>query len=139
LAHNTSKFVFLRADGKHSIWNEDDGITEKDGHWYSNSAYLSSSNWYAARPSLTVTATATASTHVLESGRAWAMLDEDEREYQRYVNDERDRDAPTDEHEQEYTAALVEELQRYGFHEKTLKDVEDLLGLAGIEALHDLI
>jgi glutamine amidotransferase len=140
LAHNTSKFVFLRADGKHSIWNYNDCITEKDGHWYSNSAYLSSRNWYAARPSLTVTATATASTHVQESGRAWAMLDEDEREYQRYVNEERDdRDIPADEHEQEYTLALMEELLRYGFHEKTLKDVDDLLGLSGIEALHDLI
>ena len=37
-----SKFVFLRADGDFAIWNEDDGIWEKDGHWYSNSGYKTS-------------------------------------------------------------------------------------------------
>jgi glutamine amidotransferase len=140
LAHYTSKFVFLRADGKHSIWNKEDGITEKDGHWYSNTAYLTSRNWAAARP--TLTATTTTSTSTLTAPKSWAMLDEDEREYQRYVMDERDaldRDTPPDEYETEYTASLLEELQRYGFHEKTLADVEELLGLAGLEALHDLI
>lgn len=37
-----SKFAFLRADGDFAIWNEDDGIWEKDGHWYSNSGYKTS-------------------------------------------------------------------------------------------------
>lgn len=36
-----SKFVFLRADGSHAIWNEDDGHWE-GGAWWSNKSY---DNW----------------------------------------------------------------------------------------------
>lgn len=42
LAHSGSKFVLLRSDGEYVIWNEEDGVTEKDGHWYSNTGYLTS-------------------------------------------------------------------------------------------------
>lgn len=34
-----SKFIFLRADGDCAIWNEDDGLWAKDGHWYSNRSF----------------------------------------------------------------------------------------------------
>lgn len=142
LAHDTSKFVFLRADGQHSIWNKEDGILEKDGHWYSNTAYLSSRNWAAARPGMSVSVTATASTKQ-DTDRVWSksfLEDEDEREYQRYVLDERgDLDSPPDDYEKDYTNSIIEELERFGFRMETLRDVEDLQGLAGLEALHDLI
>jgi glutamine amidotransferase len=34
-----SKFAFLRADGDFALWNEEDGVWENDGHWYSNTGY----------------------------------------------------------------------------------------------------
>lgn len=36
-ATSGSKFVFLRADGEHSIWGS--GTRAQDGHWYSNTGY----------------------------------------------------------------------------------------------------
>jgi hypothetical protein len=33
-----SKFIFLRADGAHSIWNENDGLWEND-QWWSNTSF----------------------------------------------------------------------------------------------------
>lgn len=40
-----SKFVFLRADGTHGIWNEDDGHWEDDA-WWSNKSYKSLGYWW---------------------------------------------------------------------------------------------
>jgi predicted glutamine amidotransferase len=39
LAIDGSKFAFLRSDGDFAIWNDNAGVWEDDGHWYSNSAY----------------------------------------------------------------------------------------------------
>jgi hypothetical protein len=125
LAHAGSKFVFLREDGKVCIWNEEEGVKAGDGHWYSNNSYLSARNWASARPVALVTT-------------SHSRLDEDEAAYQRYLADKQDEsDSPS--YEEDYTMSLIEELERFGFTLETLREVEEMLGLSGLEALHDLI
>jgi len=135
VAHATSKFVFLRADGQVGIWNEEDGIKEKDGHWYSNNAYLSSRNWLSARPT-------SAASSASNAAASWSRLDEDEREYQRYVMEERgidDCDTPSDSYEHDYRQKVESDLLAYGFSTQCLWEVRELLGLAGLEQLRDLV
>lgn len=94
LAHASSKFVFLRADGVHGIWNDEDGITENDGHWYSNTGYLpSTSKWPSAwtRTSYSGTsALASAVVRYAKAGSSWTSVDNDDT--CRTVNDDRDID-----------------------------------------------
>ena len=35
-----NKVAFLDAAGEFAVWNKSAGVTEKDGHWYSNTSYI---------------------------------------------------------------------------------------------------
>ena len=137
IPHN--KFVFLHADGRHAIWNEDTGIWTEDGHWYSNSGYRYS-RFYDRRIGYTwsftdtpkkcddpcrLAASSPAGQRTLWSKNDEFMQDEDEREYECVE----DTDA--------YNDIRILDLMQYGLSRKCLEEVFEVLGHGGIEALHD--
>lgn len=145
-AHSSSKFVFLRSDGTHEIWNEADGEWESDGHWYSNTGYL----YYRRSASTSTTTTAVSSyydryrdshpqtvTFDLTKGRE----DDDERDYQRWKYGEEqivsvDMDDPSPD-PLGRAGDLYDRLANYGFTHACLDEVFGLLGIDGLEALAD--
>jgi len=131
LAHPGSKFAFLRQDGKVAIWNEQHGITEKDGHWYSNEAYLSTGHCYSARPT-------TSTRFTPNNTRDWAAtLDTDEQAYLRYLYGQECGEESS--YEADYSLKLEGDLLGFGFSQDCLREVQELLGFTGLEQLRDLI
>ena len=143
LAHDSSKFVFLRADGDYCIWNADDGEWEKDGHWYSNKSYAES-RWaryqYAKKEPAPETRIGFDSS--IRSDSAYRYDDiEDEREWRR------DADAclstsPFEDEDDEadaYTQIRMDDLRRFGVSTEVVEEVLSLFGPYGIEALHDIM
>jgi predicted glutamine amidotransferase len=144
LAHSGSKFVFLRADGDYSIWNEDDGDWSRDGHWYSNDSHEGSyyrSIGYGLTSRTTTTATKTERSWIEASDGKWKYVEEDtaasacRTAYDRMADEQEEEDRE----DSFYTNMRVEDLLAYGFSRKCLAEVQDMLGHLGIEALHDAL
>lgn len=156
LAHRGSKFCFLRADGMHEIWCEDDGVWEKDGHWYSNTGYRTSRKaWYyggSYKKSSSVVVNPHRDVSPKQDDDTLVMTEREieiDLEQEQYdLIEEQDaraamlRDPYADDaHEQ---AEIELEFQRdqllaCGFSKSTLKEVYDVLGAWGIEVLYDCI
>jgi predicted glutamine amidotransferase len=143
LAHDSSKFVFLRADGDYCIWNADDGEWEKDGHWYSNNSY-EESRWaryrYASTPSTPSKSIGFESS--IRSDAAYRYDDDaDEREWRREAEacvstspfEDEDDEADA------YTQIRVDDLRKFGVSAEVLDEVLTTFGPYGIEALHDIM
>jgi glutamine amidotransferase len=141
LAHESSKFVFLRADGDYHIWNADEGEWERDGHWYSNDSY----EGYATRSSSRAATSEKGSMGFDASIRSDAPTarydDEEETLWRReaeavglsagyYGEEEEDE---TD----HYTKIRIDDLRSYGMSESAIEEVLKIFGACGLEALHD--
>lgn len=137
LAHASSKFVFLRADGDYQIWNAGDGDWADDGHWYSNDSHKSC-RWTLG----TAFSSARPTSPPPKSDRSWVEVDDGRWAYEDEASSaaaDTLRGSPFDDDdtEDQYTAMRMEELMSYGFSRSTLLEVIDLMGHWGIEALHD--
>lgn len=138
LAHSGSKFVFLRADGEFSIWNEASGTWDADGHWYSNNSHAVSYSRYVGF-SRSTTANPTPSHSRWDAADECWWRQQEEVVEQTAVQDTQE-DGDEDEREAEaFTNMRVDDLRAYGFSRKCLNEIMDLLGAYGIEALHDAI
>jgi predicted glutamine amidotransferase len=141
LAHASSKFCFLRADGTYEIWNAADGVWGKDGHWYSNDSY---EEWYyrsACRSTTTAAATTIArkSEPSVMGEPAWIETEEGRWTYadDASVNASQDKSEDEDDECEGYSAIRAHDLVQFGFSAKCVAEVFEMLGHAGIEALHD--
>mgnify|MGYP003342857729 CR=1 FL=1 len=139
MAHGSSKFVLLRADGAHAIWNESDGIQEEDGHWYSNSDYRYSRwcrgyDWAKGDTSSSITLPETKSLVVPKS--EVVMSEHDWKEWVSGIDSER---CPVDEDEasDEYVRKLRDDLLQWGMSSDAIQEVGELFGWSGLEALWD--
>jgi glutamine amidotransferase len=161
LAHSGSKFVLLRADGQYAIWNEDDGVKEKDGHWYSNTGYLTSRYYgsYWSRGSSTTTATKSRSIIVPSGATLSDVKDEADEEKAKFIDldwtkadwdrwadsvdsDSRlatlnDDDTAAEEATDDYIRKLRNDLLDWGMSREAIEEVGELFGWSGLEALWD--
>ena len=149
LAHESSKFCFIRADGEYAIWNESAGKWDADGHWYSNNSHQSSYGRYIgfSRSTATYTKPYTTPSHT----RGWDMDDdcwwrkkeeqEVEASYEEATVEIAEREGMSEEEREEeaFCNMRLEELREYGFTNSCLQEVLEMLGYDAIEALHDLI
>jgi hypothetical protein len=160
MAIKGSKMCFLRDDGTHAIWNEDDGLTMPDGHWYSNNSFQRSYRWglgNSHRASVSIWedgGSATRSTTTSDDSPKWwhcsdKCTDDSDGDTVTAVVRESTEDAEvTEECEYEYedenevsayTDIRMNDLIQYGISVKCLEEIKENLGHAAIEALHDLL
>lgn len=152
MAHTGSKFCFLRADGTHGIWQESDGVWEKDGHWYSNTGYRTSRKaWYygeSYKKSITVCSHPDMSPPDRDKEQVMTAreieIDLANEQYELLEEQEaratliRDPYADDDHAEMELEFQ-TDQLLACGFSKEALKEVYDVLGAWGIEVLYDCI
>ena len=162
MAHAGSKFVFLRADGDHAIWNKDEGEVESDGHWYSNNTYESYSRlgYFSSKykgssvlrdmsPSEPAKLTY-ASSKEDDADRRYEQADliggslESSVEPETGVTLIRDPyygeydPIEDDNDDEEFMADMMwSDLRSYGVSSDTLKEVYHMFGNWGIQSLHD--
>lgn len=139
LAHDSSKFVFLRADGDYQIWNSDDGEWERDGHWYSNDSYEGYGMRGASRAATTPKNRIGFDASIRSDAPTSRYDDEEEKLWRReaeavgltvdYCDDEDETD--------HYTKIRIDDLRSYGMSESAIEEVLKIFGACGLEALHD--
>lgn len=137
-----NKLIFLRSDGQHCIWNKEAGEELEDGTWYSNAGYKYSRPSYSGSSTSATTESSSLSAsryydHTISD--LWAERDSDEayaeyREQQRLLlkEEEEDDEAP------DFVNVLRTELWKQGLTYIQIKAIEDIYGVAGLEALNDL-
>lgn len=142
LAHAGSKFVFLRADGDWQIWNADDGEWARDGHWYSNDSH----EGYRYRYAYGATKATTTPTTTAKKESAWVEVEDGKWKYVEDDNGTASASCRTSVHavdeqdeEDAYTGMRMSDLVQYGFSQKCLNEVLDVMGHYGIEILHDAL
>jgi hypothetical protein len=163
MAIKGNKMCFLRDDGKHAIWNEEDGVVTPDGHWYSNNSFQRSYRWglgNSHRASVSIwedAASATATDKPSDDTPKWWQCsdkfsdsdkcgDSDESSVVTAVVSEPSDEPDVTEYEYEdenevsgYTDIRMHDLIQYGISRKCLDEIKENLGHYAIEALHDLI
>jgi hypothetical protein len=142
VAHDTSKFVFLRADGDWRIWNNENGVWESDGHWYSNDSYeVWPASWSRKGTLASQYASQVAFSRVVDDRETYSYDDEDRKaESETYTTTPKASASPFDDEEEEadaYTQMRVDELRTHGLSMSAIDEVLNLFGPYGIEALHD--
>lgn len=165
LAHRGNKLCFLRADGTHCIWGEEDGHWETDGHWYSNRDYQSS--WGYGKYHTWEREKSSPIGYLGASGARYLPIESEEEEAEPVTDTktiEFDLDADSgdllaerqatliedpysseraadrdeiEEYEQAYTDIRWTDLRAFGLSKECLTEVFDTMGHYGIEALHD--
>lgn len=145
LAHDGSKFVFLRADGDFEIWNAAGGEWEGDGHWYSNDSYEGwRSRWYTSRTTTTPTVTEKPVSGFAEfTSDGWKYEDDDEVLRRKgescLLADPYGMDDAVQDEDDFYTQMRIDDLRKHGVSTECIEEVLHLFGTFGIEALHDAI
>lgn len=142
LAHDSSKFVFLRADGDFVIWNEDDGEWATDGHWYSNDSHAGYSYRSVGFGSAAKPAQKVEQSWIETSEGKWRYVEEDNSTASAMLSRQAYERAWQDDDEQErdfYTSMQADELLAFGLSRQCIEEVREVLGNVGIEALHDAL
>ena len=149
MAHTGSKFCFLRADGKHGIWNAKSGTWASDGHWYSNDGYkasrytsIGSYSWRDMGPStsrLTYNSSKEQALDIARDNDDLLLCERQSTLLRDPMGYDEDEIETLEDESQFYTDMRFDDLCAFGFRKETLDDVFEMYGHAGIEALHDLM